>query len=78
LLRIAGDQAIGGEGLAVIHGDDWRHIVRIPGLASLILDRVEIGGLAAVNQLLARREVGQALCVPEMSGEVQPTSQVKA
>jgi hypothetical protein len=56
--------------LVVIHGDDWRHIVRIPGLALLILDRVEIGGLAAVNQLLVRREVGQVLCIPEMSGGV--------
>ena len=51
---------IGGEDLAAIHGDDWRHIVRIPGLASLILDRIERGGLAAVNELLTRYDVGQA------------------
>ena len=69
MLRIAGDQAIGGEGLAVIHGDDWRQIVWIPGLASLILDRIEIGGLAAVNQLVTRRGAGPVLYIPEMPGE---------
>jgi hypothetical protein len=53
-------EEIGGEDLAVIHGDDWRHIVRIPGLPSLILDHVERGGLAAVNELLARYGVGYA------------------
>lgn len=36
-------EEIGGEDLAVIHGDDWRHIVRVPGLAALILDHVERG-----------------------------------
>ena len=52
-------EEIGGEGLAVIHGDDWRHIVRVPGLPSLILDQVERGGLDAVNELLARYGAGQ-------------------
>jgi hypothetical protein len=47
--------------LAVIHSDDWRRIVQIPGLPSLILDRAERGGLAAVNDLLARHGAGQAL-----------------
>jgi hypothetical protein len=58
-------EEIGGEDLAVIHGDDWRHIVRIPGLPSLILDQVERGGLDAVNELLARHDAGQAR-PPEM------------
>jgi hypothetical protein len=47
-------EEVGGEDLAVIHGDDWRHIVGIPGLASLILDRIERGRLATVNELLTR------------------------
>ena len=51
---------IGGEDLAVIHSDDWRRIVRIPGLPSLILDRAERGGLAAVNELLDHYSAGQA------------------
>jgi hypothetical protein len=38
----------------------WRHIVWVPGLAVLILDRIERGGLVAVNELLARYDVGQA------------------
>jgi hypothetical protein len=46
-------EEIGGEDLAVIHSDDWRRIVQIPGLPSLILDRAERGGLVAVNELLA-------------------------
>ena len=54
-------EEIGGEDLAVIHSDDWRRIVQIPGLPSLILDRAERGGLAAVNYLLARHGAGQAL-----------------
>jgi len=53
-------EEIGGEDLAVIHGDDWRNIVQVPGLAALILDRIERGGLAAVNELLDRYHVGQA------------------
>ena len=40
--------------------DDWRRIVWIPGLTSLILDRAERGGLEAVNELLARHGAGQA------------------
>jgi hypothetical protein len=46
--------------VAVIHGDDWRHILQISGLASLILDHIEYGGLAVVNELLARHGVGYA------------------
>jgi hypothetical protein len=53
-------EEIGGEDLAVIHGDDWRRIVRIPGLTGLILDQVERGGLPAVNELLALHSAGQA------------------
>jgi hypothetical protein len=53
-------EEIGGEDLAVIHSDDWRRIVRIPGLSSLILDRAERGGLAAINELLARHGAGCA------------------
>jgi hypothetical protein len=53
-------EEVGGEDLAVIHGDDRRHIVGIPGLASLMLDRIERGRLAAVNELLARHGVSQA------------------
>ena len=53
-------EEVGGDDLAVIHSDDWRCIVRIPGLPSLILDRAERGGLEAVNELLARHGVGQA------------------
>ena len=41
-------EEIGGEDLAVIHGDDWRRIVQIPGLTGLILDQVERGGLEPV------------------------------
>jgi len=54
-------EEVGGEALAVIHGDYWRHIAGIPGLASLMLDRIERGRLAAVNELLARHGVSQAL-----------------
>ena len=53
-------EEIGGDDLAVIRSDDWRRIVRIPGLPSLILDRAERGGLAAVNELLDRYSAGQA------------------
>jgi hypothetical protein len=41
--------------------DGWRHIVRVPGLASLVLDRVKRGGLVAVNDLLACHGMGQVL-----------------
>jgi hypothetical protein len=41
-----------GADLAVIYSDDWRHIVQVP--AGLILDHIERGGLAAVNQLYCR------------------------
>jgi hypothetical protein len=58
--QIAAEE-IGGDDLAVIPSDDWRQIVRIPGLPSLVLDRAERGGLAAVNDLLARRGVGPGL-----------------
>ena len=51
---------IGSDDLAVINSGDWRRIVRIPGLPSLILDRAERGGVAAVNELLARHGAGQA------------------
>ncbi len=51
---------IGGDDLAVINSGDWRRIVRIPSLLSLILDRAERGGVAAVNELLARRDALQA------------------
>ena len=34
---------IGCDDLAVIHSDNWRRIVRIPSLPSLILDRTESG-----------------------------------
>ena len=53
-------EEIGGEDLAVIDGDGWRRIVRIPGLTGLILDQVERGGLPAVNELLALHSAGQA------------------
>jgi hypothetical protein len=52
-------KGIGDDDLAVIHSDDWRRIVRIPGLSSPILDRAERGGLDAVNELLARHDMGQ-------------------
>jgi hypothetical protein len=61
----AAEGGFGGEDLAVINGDDWRHIVRIPGLPSLILDQVERGGLDAVNELLNCYSAGQAR-PPEM------------
>ena len=58
-------EELGGDDLAVIPADDWRHIVRIPGLPALVLDRIEGGGLVAVNELLARHGVGPARS-PEM------------
>jgi hypothetical protein len=53
-------EEVSGDDLAVIHADAWRCIVRIPACPSLILDRAERGGLAAVNELLARYGAGQA------------------
>ncbi len=53
-------EEIGGDELAVIHFDDWRCIVRIPGLPFLVLDRAERGGLAAINELLTCYGVGHA------------------
>jgi hypothetical protein len=52
---------IGGEDLAVIHLDDWRNVVRIPGLTSYLLDQAESGGIAAVNAALDRHNLGRAM-----------------
>lgn len=53
-------EEVGGADLAVIQADRWRAIVQVPGLAALLLDRAETGGLQSVNWLLARRGIGPA------------------
>ena len=52
---------IGGDDLAVIHGDTWREIVRVPGLPAYLLDQAEAGGIAAVNAALDRHGIGPAM-----------------
>jgi hypothetical protein len=51
---------IGGQDLAVIHGDTWREIIRVPGLPAYILDQAETG-IAAVNAVLDRYGIGPAM-----------------
>jgi hypothetical protein len=52
---------IGGEDLAVIHGDTWRDIIRVPGLPAYLLDQAEAGGVTAVNAALAAHGMGSVL-----------------
>ena len=55
---------IGGDDLAVIHSNDWRRIVRMPRLPSLILDRAGSGGAARRG---GRRDVDGAVTVQIMN-----------
>jgi hypothetical protein len=54
-------QEVGGDDVALIHGDNWRRIVRVPGLTAFLLDQAESGGLTAVNLALARHGIAPAL-----------------
>ena len=49
-------EEVGGEDVALIDKITWKGITARPGLACALLDRLESGGLEAVNELLGRHE----------------------
>lgn len=52
-------EEVGGENVAMIDKITWKGITARPGLACALLDRLESGGLPAVNELLAVHELTQ-------------------
>jgi hypothetical protein len=47
-------EEVGGEVIAVIAGETWRAVTRVPGLPAYLLGQAERGGLAAVKASLTR------------------------
>lgn len=59
------EEEVGGQDIAEIPAAVWRRIVATPGLDAAVLDAAEVGGLAGINELLARHGVGRAHAPPE-------------
>jgi hypothetical protein len=61
-------EEVGGDDVALIPGETWRAITRVPGLPAALLDACERGGLDAMNGLLGRYCVGTVGPPPELVG----------
>lgn len=59
-------EEIGGEDVAVIPGDTWRAVTRVPGLPAALLDACERAGLDGINELLGRFGLGAVAPPPPL------------